>query len=477
MLSLFLLLPFLGIIALNLPLKGRRDAVAFLYTLWLSIGQAIVVLFNPGSFWQKPDFWGGFFNLGLYADNLTFVMLLSIGIVVSTAACVGWQTISDHRQRLNFYNLILIALIGMNGTVMLTDIFSLYVFLEVTAISSFILIAFHRDLNALEGAFKYIVLSALATVLMLTSIAALLLFSGGTSFTAISAAVKSNSNNIFIISALGLFICGLFIKGGLVPFHGWLPAAYSAAPAAVSVLLAGIVTKVAGIYVLIRLVTSVFVFGPIVQINSVLMLVGTFSIIIGALAALKQDDFKKILAYSSISQVGYIVLGLGCGSPLGIAGAVFHLFNHSIFKSLLFVNSAAVDKQTGSTDITKMGGLGARMPYSNATNLIAIFSTSGIPPMAGFWSKLVIIMALWQMGHFAYAAIAIFVSVITLAYLLTIQRKVFFGILPHELKHIKEAGIWIVIPAVTLAIIIIGTGLCFPLLFNSFIMPVSSFFK
>jgi multicomponent Na+:H+ antiporter subunit D len=475
MLSLFLLLPFLGIIALNLPVKGRRDAAAFLYTLSLSIGQAIVVLFNPGDFWAKPDFWGGFFNLGLYADNLTFVMLLSIGIVVSTAVCVGWQTISDHRQRLNFYNLVLIALIGMNGTVMLTDIFSLYVFLEVTAISSFILIAFHRDLNALEGAFKYIVLSALATVLMLTSIAALLLFSGGTSFAAVSAAVKSNSGNVIVIIAVSLFICGLFIKGGLVPFHGWLPAAYSAAPAAVSILLAGIVTKVAGIYVLIRLVRDVF--GPISEISSVLMLVGTFSIIVGALAALKQDNFKKILAYSSISQVGYIVLGLGCGSPLGIAGAIFHLFNHSIFKSLLFVNSAAVEKQTGSTDITKMGGLGSRMPYSNATNLIAIFSTSGIPPMAGFWSKLVIIMALWQMGHFTYAAIAILVSVITLAYLLAIQRKVFFGILPQELKHIKEAGIWIVIPAVTLAIIIIGTGLCFPLLFKSFLMPVSSFFK
>ena len=146
-------------------------------------------------------------------------------------------------------------------------------------------------------------------------------------------------------------------------------------------------------------------------------------------------------------------------------------------KSLLFVNSAAVEKQTGSTDITKMGGLGARMPYSNATNLIAIFSTSGIPPMAGFWSKLVIIMALWQMGHFAYAAIAIFVSVITLAYLLTIQRKVFFGILPKELKNIKEAGMWIVIPAVTLAIIIIGIGICFPLIFQTFLMPVNSFFK
>lgn len=474
MLSLFLLLPFLGIIVLNLPFNGRKDAAAFLYTLSLSLGQAIVVLFNPGGFWQKPDFWGGFFNLGLYADNLTFVMLLSIGIVASTAACVGWQTISDHKQRLNFYNLVLIALMGMNGTVMLTDIFSLYVFLEVTAISSFILIAFQRDLNALEGAFKYIVLSALATVMMLTSIAAFLLFSGGTSFASVSQAVRSNSSNIFIIAAIALFMCGLFIKGGLVPFHGWLPAAYSAAPAAVSVLLAGIVTKVAGIYVLIRLVTTVF--GPIGEINSILMLVGTFSIIVGALAALKQDNFKKILAYSSISQVGYIVLGLGCGSPLGFAGAIFHLFNHSIFKSLLFVNSAAVEKQTGSTDITKMGGLGSRMPYSNATNLIATFSTSGIPPMAGFWSKLVIIMALWQMGHFAYATIAIFVSVITLAYLLLIQRKVFFGILPNELKNIKEAGIWIVIPAVILAIIIIGTGVCFPLIFKTFLMPVNSFF-
>ena len=475
MLSLFLLLPFLGIIALNLPLKGRRDAVAFLYTLWLSIGQAIVVLFNPGSFWQTPDFWGGFFNLGLYADNLTFVMLLSIGIVVSTAACVGWQTISDHRQRLNFYNLILIALIGMNGTVMLTDIFSLYVFLEVTAISSFILIAFHRDLNALEGAFKYIVLSALATVLMLTSIAALLLFSGGTSFAAVSAAVKSNSGNVIVIIAVSLFICGLFIKGGLVPFHGWLPAAYSAAPAAVSILLAGIVTKVAGIYVLIRLVRDVF--GPIGEINNILMLVGTFSIIVGALAALKQDNFKKILAYSSISQVGYIVLGLGCGSPLGIAGAIFHLFNHSIFKSLLFVNSAAVEKQTGSTDINKMGGLGAKMPFSNASCLIATFSTAGIPPAAGFWSKLMIIIALWQNGYHAYAAVAILVSVITLAYLLAIQRKVFFGILPDELKNIKEAGIWIVLPAATLAIIIIGVGVFFPFLFNSFLVPVSNFFK
>lgn len=474
MLSLFLLLPLLGIIILNLPTRIKMQTAGLLYVVLLSAAQIIVVFFQPENFWNGPDFCGSFFKLKLYADNLTFVLLLSIGIVVFTAALVAWQMVSEPKQRLNFINLALVSMIGMNGTVLLTDIFSLYIFLEITAVSAFILIASQRHLNALEGAFKYIVLSALATVLMLGAIAALLLYSGDTSFASVSEAVKSN-NNIIVISAIGLFICGLFIKGGLVPFHGWLPAAYSAAPAAVSVLLAGIVTKVAGIYVLIRLVTDVF--GPTSSINSILLIVGIISILVGALAALWQDDFKKVLAYSSISQVGYIILGLGCGTPLGLAGAVFHLFNHSIFKSLLFVNSAAVEQQTGSTDMNKMGGLGAKMPVSNATSLIAMFSAAGIPPAAGFWSKLIIIIALWQNGLYAYAIIAIVVGVITLAYLLAIQRKVFFGILPDELKNIKEAGIWIVLLAVALASIIIGVGVFFPLLFNSFLVPVSSFFK
>ena len=475
MLSLFLLLPLLGIIILNLPSRIKMQTAGLLYVVLLSALQIIVVLFQPEGFWNGPDFCGSFFKLKLYADNLTFVLLLSIGIVVFTAVLVAWQTVSEPKQRLNFINLILVSMIGMNGTVLLTDIFSLYIFLEITAVSAFILIASQRHLNALEGAFKYIVLSALATVLMLGAIAALLLYSGDTSFASVSEAVKNNNKNIIVISAIGLFICGLFIKGGLVPFHGWLPAAYSAAPAAVSVLLAGIVTKVAGIYVLIRLVTDVF--GPASPINSILLIVGIISILVGALAALWQDDFKKVLAYSSISQVGYIILGLGCGTPLGFAGAVFHLFNHSIFKSLLFVNSAAVEQQTGSTDMNKMGGLGAKMPVSNATSLIAMFSAAGVPPAAGFWSKLIIIIALWQSGYYAYASIAIVVGVITLAYLLAIQRKVFFGILPDELKNIKEAGIWIALPAIVLASIIIGIGVFFPLLFNSFLVPVGSFFK
>jgi multicomponent Na+:H+ antiporter subunit D len=182
-----------------------------------------------------------------------------------------------------------------------------------------------------------------------------------------------------------------------------------------------------------------------------------------------------MLAYSSISQVGYIVLGLGCGTGLGIFGAVFHLFNHSIFKSLLFVNSAAVEQQTGTTDMNKLGGLGARMPVTNITSLIAFLSTAGVPPLSGFWSKLIIVIALWQSAHYGYAFLAILASVITLAYLLSMQRRVFFGILSDGLKEVKEAGFGIVFPAVILAIIILGVGLLFPFIAGGFITPAVAF--
>jgi multicomponent Na+:H+ antiporter subunit D len=403
------------------------------------------------------------------------VLLLSVGIVIFAAALVAWQTISEAKQQLNFVNLLLVSLIGMNGTVLLADIFSLYVFIEIIAVSSFILISFRQDLNALESAFKYIVLSAVATILMLTAIAILLLVTGDTSFASVANAIADNNGSVLVKAAIGIFICGLFIKGGLVPFHGWLPGAYSTAPAAVSVLLAGIVTKVSGIYALIRLVTTVF--GSTDSINSILLLVGIISVLIGALAALAQDDYKRMLAYSSISQVGYIILGLGCGTTLGIAAAVFHLFNHSLFKSLLFVNSAAVEQQTGTTDMNKMGGLESKMPYSNATSLVAVLSAAGVPPLAGFWSKLLIVIALWQTSHYGYAVVSILAGIITLAYLLVMQRRVFFGILPDNLQNVKEAGFGIILPAVILAGVIIGVGLFFPMLFNSFMVPIDSFLK
>lgn len=469
--SLLILVPLIGIILLNLPL-GFLKRLAFPFAMALSLAQAGLVLFAPPDLWNRVLVnFGGFGNFHLAVDSLSIVLLLSIAIVLFATLLVGMTTLQDEKKKFNFCNLLILAVVGMNGIVMVRDLFTLYIFLEVVAVASFVLISLDREKSGLEGAFKYLILSAVATSMMLAAIALLLMTTGTTSFPGVAAALKSGPNYLTIL-AVAIYVGGLSIKGGLVPFHGWLPDAYSSAPAGVSVLLAGIVTKTTGIYTLIRLVTTVFGFSP--QVKSVLLFVGALSIVVGALAALGQKDFKRMLAYSSISQMGYIILSLGTGSPLGIAGAVFHLFNHAIFKTQLFVNAAAVEEQTGTRDMDTMGGLSARMPVTGATSVVAFLSTAGIPPLSGFWSKLIIIVAVWVSGYHFYAMLAVLASLVTCAYFLSMQRRVFFGPLAEEFKDLKEARAGILVPAVLLALITIGVGVLFPHVLNTFILPIKS---
>ena len=467
--SLLILIPLFVIMAINLPKRtGRR--LAFYLALALFAAQMILAVFHQKLFLTSAT--AGidrFFRVDLSIDHLGVVALICMGIVSMSSLFVSRYMPLDEPERFKFTNLLVIMSIGMCGIVMAKDIFSLYVFLEITAIASFILIAFKKDSGGLEGAFKYLLLSAIATVFMLLSIATILLVSKDTSFMAITEALKVSGSQPIIIAAIAIFLCGLFIKGGIFPFHGWLPDAYASSPAPVSILLAGIVTKVAGVYTIMRVT---MLFGSNTSINNVLLLLGTLSILVGAFAALGQDNFKRMLAYSSISQVGYIILGIGVGTPLGMAAAIFHFFNHAMFKSLLFVNAAALEKETGTVSMSKMGGLAERMPITGTTSVIGILSAAGIPPLAGFWSKLLIIVALWQAGRYSYAAIAVFAGVVTLGYLLTMQRKVFFGKLSSGLENVKEAGFGIVLPSVILASIVVLTGLLFPFILQSFIIPV-----
>lgn len=468
MLIAFIFIPLLGIMLLNLPFwSPRKTASWFGFTVFAF--QVWLALFSPASLWTPLPFKLPF-AFEMKADSLTVIMLLSIGIVAFISLLLAQYTIHTKEKRFNFVNLLLLAALGMNGVVLVADLFSLYVFLEIVAVASFVLIASQQEKLALEGAMKYVVLSSLATVLMLFAIAFLLLTTGTTSFAGVNEAIKAGPNSTFTLIAAALFLCGLFIKGGLVPFHGWLPDAYSSAPAEVSVLLAGIVTKVSGIYTMMRLITAVFGFTP--QIQDILLAAGAVSVVAGAFAALKQDDLKRMLAYSSISQVGYIVLGLGAGTGIGLAGAAFHLFNHSIFKSQLFANAAAIERQAGTRSISELGGLSDKMRVTSVTSLIAMLSTAGVPPLAGFWSKLLIIVALWAAGFKVYALIAVLASIVTLAYFLSMNRRVFFGDLPAKLANIKEAKTGILVPSAILAAITVGAGLIFPVVMNSLIKPL-----
>ena len=190
MLSLLILVPLAGLLLLNLPFTPAMKRTAWAFAFTVALAQVAMVLVAPAAAWSQQGFLAQYFSFGLEAKDLTRVLLLAIGIVMATTLMVGRSMITDDRQQFNFVNLLLVSIIGMNGVVLVTDLFSLYVFLEVTSVSSFILIAFNRDLGGLEGAFKYLILSAVATVLMLTGVALLMLVAGGTSFETVAAAMK-----------------------------------------------------------------------------------------------------------------------------------------------------------------------------------------------------------------------------------------------------------------------------------------------
>jgi multicomponent Na+:H+ antiporter subunit D len=236
-------------------------------------------------------------------------------------------------------------------------------------------------------------------------------------------------------------------------------------------MLSGLLIKVSGVYALARIFFNVFGLTP--ALSTVLMYLATLSMVAAAFLALGQKDIKRMLAYSSISQVGYIVLGLALGTPLGIAGGLFHLINHALAKSLLFLNSGSIQRSTGTRNLDEMGGLAKRMPVTAATNLVGSLSIAGVPPLNGFWSKLIIIVALVQAGHPGFAVVAVLASVITLWYYLIIQRKAFFGKLNERWKDVKEAPFWMLASNVILALICIGIGIFFSLTIITWVQPAA----
>jgi multicomponent Na+:H+ antiporter subunit D len=195
------------------------------------------------------------------------------------------------------------------------------------------------------------------------------------------------------------------------------------------------------------------------------LLLGIITIIVGAIGALKQKDLKRMLAFSSISQMGYIIAGLATFIPLGIIGAIFHLFNHATFKTVLFLNSASIEKNANTTEMKNLGGLEHNMPWTSWTSIIALFSTAGVPPLSGFWSKIMIIIALWLSGFKISAVIALIFSIITLAYFMIMQKKIFFG-QKKEYFNFGEVSIPMLSPVILMSLIIIFAGIFFPYVFD-----------
>ena len=259
-----------------------------------------------------------------------------------------------------------------------------------------------------------------------------------------------------------LILSGFGLKAAIIPFHAWLPDAHSSAPSPISAMLSGIFIKAVGIYVIIRLFFNMFVISEGMAI--LITTLGTMSMVIGVFLAIGQWDIKRLLAYHSISQMGYVVMSVGIGmillsrgtkpeiASLAIAGGIFHLINHAAFKGLLFLNAGAIEYTTGTRNLKEMGGLAKSMPVTSATSFIASMSISGIPPFNGFFSKLIIIIAAVMARFYLLAALAVIVSIITLASFLKFQRYAFYN-KSDKNRNIKEVPFPMVFSMVVLSII------------------------
>jgi len=409
-----------------------------------------VSLYHMGA-WSTP------IGIDLRVDPLASLMLIIVNGVGLAAGVYSVEYMRRYTEKHRYYALLLFLVTGMNGVVLAGDLFNLYVFMEIAAVASYALVAFGCGHEELEASFKYAVMGSLASSFILIGVALVYGTTGALNMAQIASRISQDGIGPSVTFALALFLCGFGLKAALVPFHAWLPDAHPSAPAPVSAILSGVLIKAIGIYVVARLIFNVF--GADGGMMSALRWLGVLSMVAGGLLATGQQDIKRLFAYSSISQVGYIVLGLGLGSPLGIVGALYHLINHSLFKSLLFLNAGAVEYATGSRDLKELGGLSRTMPVTGATSLLASMSMAGIPPLNGFWSKLIIVVACIQSGAHGFAVVAVVMSIVTLAYQLKVQRYAFFGATPSGATTASGEPYLMAVAMMVLAVGVLGVSL------------------
>ncbi|RLC56616.1 MAG: NADH/ubiquinone/plastoquinone (complex I) [Candidatus Cloacimonadota bacterium] len=386
-------------------------------------------------------------------DGLAKLVLLIISLVGFLSIFYSLSYTKQYTAERKFYVLFSLMIAGMNGIVISGDIFNIFVFLEIAALSSYALVAFGVEKQQLEASFKYQVLGGIASLIILLTIGLIYWNTGTLNIADISRQLTINCSspsgtNVFIKFISVLLIAGFGLKAAIFPFHSWLPDAHSSAPSPISAMLSGVLIKAVGIYVLIRLFFNMF---PIsYELSMTITVLGTISMIVGVLLAIGQWDFKRLLAYHSISQMGYVIIGVGIGmlilakggdkkiAALSISGGLFHMLNHSIFKGLLFLNAGSVEYRTNTRNLKKLGGLSSKMPITSGSSFIASMAISGIPPFNGFFSKVLIIIAAVQAGYIWIAFFAVLVSVITLASFTKIQKYLFFGELHSKYEKIKE---------------------------------------
>jgi len=474
-LPLLVAVPLLAGFVLPLAPKHRIRLTDFfaLVTSAALVALAIAALRQPDCAYHvggwSPRAGGPPLGITLVLDGASKLMVLVIAVVTFAVILYSPSYMARFTGKRKFYSLFFMMVAGMNGVVLTGDMFNLFVFLEIASIASYALVAFGCEKQELEASFRYLVLGSIASYMILLGVGLLYAKMGTVNMAQLSSKIaaagglagagpvtEAGKASALLIFATTLFICGLGLKAALVPFHAWLPDAHPSAPTPISAMLSGLLIKAIGVYALTRVLFTVIGMTPVV--SNVVMTLGVLSMVFGVFLAVGQWDFKRLLAYHSVSQIGYVILGIGLATPLGVAAGLFHLLNHAFFKSLLFLNAGAVEYRTGTRRLDKMGGLNKRMPATGATSFVASMSIAGVPPFNGFFSKLLIILACVAAGRYVFAGIAVVVSVLTLASFMKVQKYAFFGKLGEKWQHIREVPTMMAASMILLAVLCLATS-------------------
>lgn len=456
MIVYIVLIPLLS--SLVTPLLGLINKR---YAFFVTILNAIVTFFfivvsAKKVFIYGPEnyHFGGFeppYGIEYVLDGLNSIILLIVSFIFLMATIYSKQSLEKEIELKRvplFYCLMNLYFTGILGITITGDIFNLYVFIEITSLSAYTLIAMGSKRESLMASYNYLIIGTIGATFILIGIGYIFMATGSLNMMDIKLRLPSLYHSNMVKTGFAFLTIGLSLKLALFPMHIWLPNAYSYAPSTIGALLAGTGTKVSA-YVLIRMLFSVFTVEfdvNVIPFNKIFIVMSLIAIIFGSFLALSQRNLKKMLAYSSIGQIGYITLGVSLANQTALQGSVIHIFNHSLMKTSLFFIAGGMFYKLGIENIDDLKGISKKLPITMAFFVLSGLSLIGVPFTAGFISKWYIILGAIESKYYYVIPFVLLSSLLSLIYIWRVIEIAYFKDKDGDIKNLKELPYGLLVP-------------------------------